>query len=49
MTQNERKKIDGEYDPPVRIVKNPTKEQVETANKLIEKYERMAAERKAKK
>ena len=40
--------IDGEYDPPIPIVENPTEEQKEVARRLIEKYERKAAERKRK-
>ena len=40
--------IFGEYDPPIPIVKNPTKEQRETAERLIEKYERLAAEKQRK-
>lgn len=32
----------GEYDPPYNINKNPTKEQIETANALLSKYEKNA-------
>lgn len=39
--------IYGEYDPPYIVNTNPTKEQIEAAKKLEEKYLKMAAERKA--
>lgn len=37
--------IYGEYDPPYTINPNPTAEQKEAAQKIIEKYERLAAEK----
>lgn len=38
--------IFGEYDPPYNFNKKPTKEQIEAARKLEEKYIKLAAERK---
>ena len=36
----------GEYDPPYNFNSNPTEEQRKAAQKVIEKYEKMAADRK---
>ena len=51
MNENCIEKVDprdifGEYDPPIPIVKDPTKEQKEAAKKIIEKYEKLAAEKR---
>lgn len=40
-----KKRISGEYDPPIPVEKNPTKEQIEAAEKLKQKYEQMAKQK----
>lgn len=44
MTKDPRD-IFGEYDPPYSINSNPTKEQKEAAEKILAKYEKLAAEK----
>ena len=36
----------GEYDPPYDFSSKPTEEQIEIAKKIIEKYEKLASEKK---
>ncbi len=37
--------IFGEYDPPYEVNLNPSKEQIEAAKRLEEKYKKLADER----
>lgn len=42
------REVYGEYDPPYNFNKNPTEEEKEAAEKIIRKYEELAAEKKSK-
>ncbi len=45
MLEKKDKRIDGEYDPPYNFNSNPSEEEKEAANKVMEKYKKIAAEK----